>query len=89
MSSMRASSLVDAWGVVVHDGGLGMGLVVWGVSFEALGVQEAVLGPLESVAQMLSTGWSTTARSTTTRVGEAGRVQGVVQGLQGLERVCR
>jgi hypothetical protein len=29
---------VDAWGVVVHNGGQGVGLVVWGVSFVVLGV---------------------------------------------------
>jgi hypothetical protein len=29
---------VDVWGVVVYNGGKGMGLVVWEVSFVVLGV---------------------------------------------------
>ena len=43
------AGVAGAWGVVVHNGGRGVDLVVWGVLFVALGVQEAVLGPLESV----------------------------------------
>lgn len=57
--------------------------MVWEVLLVVLAVQEVVLGPSESVAEVSST-WQST-----TRGGRGGRVQGVVWGLPGLERVCR